>query len=134
MQISYKSNKVLLPAQLENLFLSVDWASGHYPKKLSIAIENSATVFTAWDGNKLIGLVNALDDGIMTAYVHYLLINPAYQSHGIGRELIRLIKEKYEDYLRIVLISYDEQVKFYKKCDFEIGKDTTPMFVTALRN
>ena len=134
MQISYQSNTALSPSMLEDLFLSVDWASGHYPDKLSMAIKNSAAVFTAWDGNKLVGLVNTLDDGIMTAYVHYLLVNPAYQSQGIGKNLIQMVKEKYKDYLRIVLISYDEQVKFYEKCGFETGKDATPMFVTSLWN
>lgn len=67
MKITYESNNLLSPKQLEDLFLSVNWVSGRYPKKMSKAISNSDTVFTAWNGEKLIGLVNALDDGVMTA-------------------------------------------------------------------
>ncbi|MCI1999218.1 MAG: GNAT family N-acetyltransferase [Clostridia bacterium] len=132
--ITYKTSKVFLPKQLEELFLSVDWASGHYPEKLSEAIKNSDTVFTAWDGETMVGLANVLDDKVMTAYVHFLLVRPNYQSYGIGKELIRLIKEKYKDFLRIVLISYDDKIKFYQNCGFETGKDETPMFITSLWN
>ena len=30
------------------------------------------------------GLVAAMDDGTMTAYVHYLLVHPRYQGCGVG--------------------------------------------------
>ena len=132
MAIVYKDAQELRTEDLKELFLSVDWSSGHYPEKLVIAMKNSGTVFTAWDGDRLVGLINALDDGIMTAYVHYLLVDPTYQSKGIGKELVRLISEKYKSYLRIVLIAYDSQADFYKKCGFEVGSKKTPMFITSL--
>jgi len=132
MNILYKNLKDFEGKDLRDLFLSVEWSSGHYPDRLVIAMKNSDTVFTAWDGDKLVGLINALDDGIMTAYVHYLLINPAYQGNGIGKELVRLLAEKYKDYLRIVLVAYDKEVGFYKNCGFEIGEEKTAMFITSL--
>ncbi|KAI4453028.1 atp-dependent rna helicase rhle-related [Holotrichia oblita] len=109
------------PTELQDLFLSVEWSSGNYPEKLVIAMKNSGAGDTAWDSDKLIGLINVLDDSIMTAYIHYLLVNPAYQGNGIGKELVRLVTEKYKDYLRIVLIAYDKEVKFYQNCGLEIG-------------
>ncbi|MDH7526523.1 MAG: hypothetical protein QHH10_14605 [Peptococcaceae bacterium] len=74
MEITYKSTKEFNKDELKDLFLSVNWSSGHYPEKLVIAMKNSGSVFSAWDNDKLVGLINALDDGVMTAYVHYLLI------------------------------------------------------------
>ena len=132
MTIDYKENKIFKPEDLQELFLSVGWSSGHYLEKLAAAMSKSGSVFTAWDSEKLIGLINALDDGIMTAYVHYLLVNPLYQGKGIGKHLVRLLSGKYKDYLRIVLIAYDKEVGFYKNCGFEIGNDKTPMFITSL--
>lgn len=132
MNITYKRAKDYNSDELKDLFLSVEWSSGHYPEKLVVAMKNSGSVFTAWDGGKLIGLINALDDGIMTAYVHYLLINPVYQGKGIGKELIRLLSEEYKDYLRIVLIAYDKEVEFYQNCGFSKGEEKTPMFITSL--
>ena len=68
----------------------------------------------------------------MTAYVHYLLVNPAYHGNGIGRKLVRLLSEKYKDYLRIVLVAYDKEVGFYGNCGFEVGNEKTAMFITSL--
>ncbi|MCL2296084.1 MAG: GNAT family N-acetyltransferase [Methanomassiliicoccaceae archaeon] len=132
MAVVYKDAQDLRAEDLKELFLSVGWSSGHYPERLVIAMRNSAAVFTAWDDDRLVGLINALDDGIMTAYVHYLLVNPAYQGKGIGKELVRLISEKYKGYLRIVLVAYDSQIGFYKNCGFEVGSEKTPMFITSL--
>lgn len=132
MNITYKDIKELRPEDLQELFLSVNWSSGHYPNKLVVAMKNSSTVFTAWDGDKLVGLINALDDGIMTAYIHYLLINPEYHKMGIGKELVDMIKARYEEYLRIVLIAYEKETGFYEHCGFEIGEEKMPMFITSL--
>jgi len=130
--IVYKDTKEFSPEELRELFLSVEWSSGHFPEKLAVAMQNSSTVFSAWDGEKLIGLINVLDDGVMTAYIHYLLVNPEYQGKGIGKELVRLVTEKYKDYLRIVLIAYDKEIEFYRHCGFEPGTEKSPMFITSL--
>ena len=132
MAVVYKDIQTLSARDLQDLFLSVGWSSGHYPDRLAVAMSHSGTVFTAWEDDKLVGLINALDDGVMTAYVHYLLVNPTHQGMGIGRELVRRLCEKYQSYLRIVLIAYDGEVEFYKRCGFTIGEEKTPMFITSL--
>lgn len=124
--------QVLTIKQLEGLFLSVEWSSGHYPDKLAVAMHNYETVYSAWDGELLVGLISAMDDGIMTAYIHYLLVRPEYQGKGIGEQLIERTKEKYKDYLRIVLVAYDKECGFYEHCGFKKGEDETPMFITSL--
>ncbi|MBP6611684.1 MAG: GNAT family N-acetyltransferase [Paludibacter sp.] len=130
--ITYKETKELKSKDLQDLFLSVEWSSGHYPDKLVIAMQNSSTVYTAWSDDQLVGLINVLDDNIMTAYVHYLLINPQFQGNGIGKNLVDYIKNKYKDYLRIVLIAYDDETPFYEHVGFTKATDKTPMFITKL--
>ena len=132
MNIIYKDTHHFQPEMLQSLFLSVDWSSGHYPDKLALAMKNYKTVFSAWDNDRLVGLISAMDDGVMTAYIHYLLVDPAYQHLGIGRQLVEQTKEKYRDYLRLVLISYDNQLPFYKSCGFEISSSSSPMYITSL--
>ncbi len=132
MNIIYKETHDFTREQLQELFLSVEWSSGHYPDKLVTAMKNFETVFSAWDGDKLIGMICAMDDGVMTAYVHYLLIRPEYQGKAIGRELVSMIKKKYEDYLRIAVIAYDSELSFYENCGFEKSDVSSPMFITSL--
>lgn len=90
------------------------------------------TVYTAWDGDKLVGLVCAMDDSIMTAYIHYMLVRPEYHKMGIGKTLLEKMKEHYKDYLRIVLVAYDKELGFYEHCGFEKAKDDSAMFITSL--
>ena len=68
----------------------------------------------------------------MTAYVHYLLVNPAYQHQGIGRRLAEMMKEKYKDYLRVIVVVYDNELSLYESCGFRKAADASPMFITSL--
>lgn len=131
-EISYKYLHDLDREELQSLFLSVEWSSGHYPDKLVEAMRHYATVCTAWDGDRLVGLASVMDDCVMTAYVHYLLVRPEYQHRGIGRRLVEMVKERYKDYLRIVLISYNAEVGFYESCGFKKSEGSSPMYITEL--
>jgi ribosomal protein S18 acetylase RimI-like enzyme len=131
-EIEYKDIHEFSTDDLKDLFLSVDWSSGHFPEKLQIAMRNFETVISAWDGDKLVGMICAMDDGIMTAYIHYMLVRPEYQARGIGKELVSRVKEIYDDYLRIVVVGYDEEIGFYESCGFEKAEDASPLFITDL--
>lgn len=130
--IIYKSVKEIDKKKLEELFLSLNWSSGKYPDKLAEALKNYGSVFTAWHGEKLIGLIGTMDDGVMTAYTHYLLVNPVYQGKGIGRKLVEMTKEYYDSYLKIVLVAYTDAIDFYKSCGFEASHDGLPMYITSM--
>lgn len=132
MKITYKDIHDFSKEELQELFLSVEWSSGHYPEKLVIAMQNFKTVYTAWDRDKLVGLICAMDDGIMTAYIHYLLVNPEYHHKGIGKKLVNMMKEKYKDYLRTVIVAYNDEIGFYESCGFKKSEDASPMFITEL--
>ena len=120
MGVTYKGAKNYTSKDLQELFQSVGWLSANYPERLKKALDNSETVFTAWDGEKLVGLVNAIDDSELTAYVHYLCVNPEYQGQGSGKKLLQRIKEKYKNYLYIILIAENEAlVKYYSQNGFE---------------
>ena len=131
-EIIYKEIHEFTKGNLQDLFLSVEWSSGHFPEKLQIAMKNFETVISAWDGDKLVGMICAMDDGIMTTYVHYLLVRPEYQDKGIGKELVLKVTEIYKDYLRIVVVGYDDEVGFYESCGFEKVEDASPLFITDL--
>lgn len=132
MEIIYRDTHEFTKEQLQRLFLSVGWSSGHYPDKLRAAMNGFETVYSAWDGRHLVGMICVMDDGVMTAYVHYLLVDPEYHHMNIGRTLVGMVKEKYRDYLRIALIAYDDEVHFYEDCGFKRADDASPMFITSL--
>ncbi len=129
MNITYNDTHTFTESDLRRLFLSVNWESGNYPEKLKVAMTNYGSVFSAWDGDRLIGMVCVMDDGIMTAYIQYVLVNPEYQGQGIGKQLLNLVKERYSEYLRIVIVAYNNRVSFYEACGFSRGVKKSPMFI-----
>ncbi len=130
MNIIYREEKNFHAPDLQELFVSVNWESGKYPERLQKAMAHSDHVISAWDSNRLVGLINAISDGEITVYFPYLLVRPDYQKQGIGRTLIRMALEHYRSYVRKTLIAYDDAVAFYKSCGFEEGHGKTPMFVS----
>lgn len=134
MNIIYSDTHNFNEEQLQDLFLSVEWSSGRYPEKLVTAMKNYETVYSAWDDGKLVGMICAMDDGVMTAYVHYLLVNPDYQGMKIGRTLVNMLKDKYCEYLKIAMIAYEDKIGFYQSCGFEKSNDGSPMYITSLND
>ena len=132
MMIKYKTTHNFSEKQLKELFLSVEWSSGNFSSKLVIAMKNFNTVYSAWDDEDLVGLICAMDDGIMNVYINYLLVKPEYQLKGIGKKLVEKIKNHYKDYQRIAVITLNEKSKFYEYCGFEKREDKTPLFITTL--
>lgn len=119
MNIEYKKTKVFTAAELQRLFLSVEWESGNYPEKLVRAMQNSSHVISAWDGNKLVGLVRALDDGETVAFLHYLLVDPEYQGLHIGDELMKQIMSCFESLLYVKVMPSDPKtITFYERYGF----------------
>ena len=121
---TYTEEKKFTKEQVQQLFLSVGWISGKYPERLYKALMHSSTVLTVWDGEKLVGLARALDDTEMLAQIHYVLVHPDYQGHGIAGKMIEHIKEKYKDFLYIEGMPENKKnVPFYEKHGFSVMKN-----------
>lgn len=133
MNITYSDEKKFTQQEVQDLFLSVGWVSGQYSSRLHKALMNSSTVFTAWDGNRLVGLVRLLDDSEMMAYMHYVLVHPDYQGRRIAGTLIKKVKEKYKNYLYIeVMPEESKNAAFYQKHGFQFMENGVAMQICNL--
>lgn len=130
MAITYLYGKEVGSNSIQDLFLSVNWSLGNKPDKLQQAFSHSDKVITAWDGDKLVGLINSIADGSLTAYIPYLLVHPDYQKQGIGRKLVKMIVSEYESYERIALLTEKDTVDFYRKCGFLEARSIHSMMIT----
>jgi len=118
MAVTYRNGKDLKSISIRDLFLSVNWPIGNKPDRLQRAFRHSDKVFTAWDNEKLVGLINSISDNSLTAYIPYLLVNPDYQKQGIGKKLVNIVISEYESYERIVFLTEKDTIDFYIKCGF----------------
>lgn len=61
------------------------------PDRLRRMFEGSNVVLSAWDGERLVGLLRGWTDGAFDGYVCDLAVHPAYQRSGVGKGLLALI-------------------------------------------
>lgn len=121
----YTEEKKFTQEQVQQLFLSVNWISGNYPERLYKALMNSSTVLTAWDNEKLVGLIRVLDDTEMSAQIHYVLVHPDYQGKGIAGKMLEYVKEKYKNFMYLEAMPEDKNnVPFYQKHGFSIMENS----------
>ncbi|MCD8107010.1 MAG: GNAT family N-acetyltransferase [Oscillospiraceae bacterium] len=122
--ITYTTQKIFTVQQVQSLFLSENWVSGQYPTRLHKALMNSSTVITAWDGDRLVGLVRVIDDSEMLAYMHYVIVHPDYRHQGIANHMIEMVKEKYKNFLYIeVMPEESKNAAFYERFGFKQMED-----------
>lgn len=76
-------------------------------------LKNSDHVLLAKDGDRVVGFVTALTDGVLSAYIPLLEVLPDYRHQGIGKELVRLMLLKLEDYYMIDLTCDPALRNFY---------------------
>ena len=93
-------------AEMISLYRSVGWTNyTDRPEMLEAAYRNSLCILGAYDGDKLIGVIRAVGDGVSIVFVQDLLVLPAYLRQGIGTRLLQAILERYSDVYQIELLT-----------------------------
>ena len=128
MTIKYTEERYFTSQQVAELFLSVRWVVGKYPDRLYKALMNSSRVITAWDGDRLIGLIRLMDDSEVVCFINYGLVHPEYHGRGIAGQLLEMVKDAYKSYLYInVMIGESKNATFYEKHGFKVKENSLPM-------
>ncbi|MEW6051816.1 MAG: GNAT family N-acetyltransferase [Candidatus Zixiibacteriota bacterium] len=78
---------------------------------------------TAWDGDHLVGFARSLTDFCYCCYLSDLAVAKDFQRKGIGKELIRLTKEKLGDQVMILLLAALTAEGYYEHIGFEYVKN-----------
>lgn len=125
--IHYSETRDLPLDKILALYKANKWGAAKKPKALQKGLINSHYLVTAWDGDQLIGLGNAISDGHLVVYYPHLLVHPNYHKQGIGRELVRRLGDHYKHFHQRILIAEHEAIEFYKKCGFKIEGIKVPM-------
>lgn len=106
----------LTPGQLAGFF--VDWPNAPSPARHLDILRGSHAVWLAMDGDQCVGFVNALSDGILTAYIPLLEVLPEYQHRGIGTELVRRMVDTFRHFYAIDIVCDESVVPFYSAKGF----------------
>jgi len=104
MNISYSTDRAVADSDLRRLYASVGWSL--YLEKnrdLALLLPGCHLVLSAWDGDKLVGLIRTVGDGISIEYIQDILVDPGYQGCGIGSRLLEWVLEQSNDCYQVIL-------------------------------
>ncbi len=116
-------------SQLLALYQALGWSAASKPEALRQGLLHSDTLITAWAGDRLVGLGNAISDGHLVVYYPHLLVHPAYQGQGIGAQIMARMQEKYGHFHMQMVVADGEAVEFYRKAGFVPAGQTQAMWI-----
>lgn len=129
MVITFSERRDIDLEQILEIYRASKWSSAQKPHRLHQALLNSHTLISAWDGEQMIGVGNAISDGFLVVYYPHLLVHPAYQGRGIGKRLMEILKQRYKGFHMQMLVADCEAIAFYERCGFTRAGQTEPMWI-----
>lgn len=93
-------------------------------KRASLALSNSLYTLVATDGDKPVGMARVVGDGGYVFFICDVIVRPAYQSRGIGRQIIENVLSWLENQVEpgetimVNLMSAMNKEPFYEKLGF----------------
>lgn len=108
--------------------LFVGWPTPPSPERLIAVMDGSYRRVWALDGDRVVGYINAISDGVLNAFVPWLEVHPDYQNQGIGAELVRRLLAQLDGMYAIDLCCDPALVGYYERLGF------TAMAGAGIRN
>ncbi len=113
------------------LYRANQWSSADKPEQLLAALRNSHGLVTARLDGRLVGLGNAISDGHLVVYYPHLLVHPAFQGQGIGRQMMDALQQRYAGLHMQMLTADGRAIAFYESLGFSRAGQTEPMWIYA---
>lgn len=112
--ISYSTDlRDLTEADLAGFF--VGWPKPPTPAQHLAVLRGSYRVVIARSGGEVVGFVNMISDGVLTAFIPWLEVRPSFQGQGVGTELMRRIVAEAGHMYSIDLACDDELRPYYER-------------------
>lgn len=100
-----------------DLYGAVGWeAYTQNTESLKRAFSNSTYVLIAKIDECVVGLARSISDEVSIHYLQDILVHPEFQKKGIGRKLLNLMLDRFENVRTHMILTDDEekQLKFYE--------------------
>ncbi|TWT08014.1 GNAT family N-acetyltransferase [Planococcus sp. CPCC 101016] len=122
MTITYIEDRHIDKKDLKMLYTDVGWyAYTQDIHQLEQALLNSLYVLSAWDEDRLVGLIRLVGDGLTIIYIQDILILNSYQNKGIATELMMQVFQEFNEVRQKVLLTEEAPAvrRFYERNGFQ---------------
>jgi GNAT superfamily N-acetyltransferase len=105
-------------ASVEERMLSgffVGWPRHPSAAQHLAVLRGSYRSVVAISDGRVVGFVNMISDGVLTAFIPWLEVLPSYQGQGIGAELMRRIVAGTEGLYSIDLVCDADLIQYYER-------------------
>ena len=90
------------------LYEAVGWTNyTSHPEALRAGYEGSLAAWCAFEGDKLVGVVRVVGDGVTIVFVQDLIVAPSHQRTGIGTRLMQAVMNRFSDVYQMELLTDD---------------------------
>jgi predicted GNAT family acetyltransferase len=103
------------------LFAEVNWGQRE-PSEIQAAFQNSSHVIFIYDEDELVAFGRTMDDGRYYAMLVDVVVKPAYQQSGLGREVVTYLQQQLVNYNFITLTAAPGKEDFYLKLGWQRQK------------
>lgn len=89
---------------------------------LAQQVAGARWVVHAYESGRLVGFCRAISDGVSSAYVSSVMVDPGYRRRGIGRGMLERLMAGRDD-IKFVLHTREEAAAFYAAVGFAPATD-----------
>jgi N-acetylglutamate synthase-like GNAT family acetyltransferase len=119
MQIEYSFEKIPSPDEVIELYDNCGLPRPTNDReRMKRMFENSNLIVTAWHNDQLVGVSRCITDWVWSCYLADLAVRSNYKKSGIGKELIKLTKQKVGEQSMVLLLSVPTAMEYYPKVGF----------------
>ena len=117
MNIIYTSDIKTINADMLNGGFFVGWPNRPDAATHLRILQNSYCAYVAIDAatGKAVGFINAISDGVLSAYIPLLEVLPSYQGRNIGGQLVRHMLDDLKGFYMIDIVRDKELAPYYAK-------------------
>ena len=116
--MTYECDEKVSVRDLADLRESVGW--NRLENEYGNPVMTSFFHIAAYEGNRMVGYIDCVSNGVTDAYIQDLMVHPAYQGRGIGTELMnKMISHLKDKRIYMISVVYEENLKpFYERFGF----------------
>lgn len=116
MAIIYKTDIIPSAEQIIELYENAGLPRPtHDTERIGKMYANANLIVSAWENDKLIGVSRSITDWVWCCYLADLAVRKDCQSSGIGKQLVKITKEKAGEQSMVLLLSVPTAMEYYPK-------------------